>query len=244
MLWAEYALLAAVVALMVWRRLYREFSFLLVYFIVVILSAIVRWCFILAFSARSMPYFYAYWLSEIVTVLAAFAVLYEVFLVRLFPSFHRTPFYRYLFPLLIVLGGVLAGVIFLSAPRHGPNMLSVLVGETSLALNVLQVALLLFFFLVVLFMGAGWEEHEFGIALGYGLYAITRLVTTAIRAKASYGRTSVDQLPTIGYFAALVIWIIYLSRKYQPPDVNIPMEIVQKAQSWEKLLRELTSRRR
>jgi len=242
--WVEFVLLIAVAALMVRRRLYREFSFLFAYFIVVIVGEIVRRSFIVAYSTRSLQYFYAYWLSEALTVLAAFAVLYEVFLVRLFPSFHRTPFYRYLFPLLIVLGGVLAGVIFLSAPRHGPNMLSVLVGETTLALNVLQVALLLFFFLVVLFMGAGWEEHEFGIALGYGLYAITKLVTTAIRAKASYGRTSVDQLPTIGYFAALVIWIIYLSRKYQPPDVNIPMEIVQKAQSWEKLLRELTSRRR
>ena len=156
--WVQFALLTAAAALMVWRRLHREFPFLFAYFIAVILAAVVRWCFILAFSARSMPYFYAYWVSEIVTVFAAFAVLYEVFLVRLFPSFHRTPFYRYLFPLLIVLGGVLGGVIFLSAPRHGPNMLSVLVGETTLALNVLQVALLLFFFLVVLFMGAGWEE--------------------------------------------------------------------------------------
>lgn len=123
-------------------------------------------------------------------------------------------------------------------------MLSVLVGETTLALNVLQVALLLFFSLTVLMMGSGWEEHEFGIVLGFGLYAISQLVTTAVRAKAGYARTNVDQLPVIGYFVALVMWIIYLSRRYSPPDADIPDEIVHKAQSWEKLLRDLTSRRR
>src|SRR5215831_7678017 len=114
MLWAEYALLVAVVAVMLWRHLQREFPFLFVYFIAVILGVVVRRSFIVAFSEHSVPYFYAYWLSEIVALLAAFAVLYEVFLVRLFPSFHSTPFYRYLFPALILLGAILAGVIFLS----------------------------------------------------------------------------------------------------------------------------------
>src|SRR5262249_7289330 len=153
--WVDFALLIAVAALMLWRRLHREFPWLLGYFTIEIVAGIVRRAFIVAFSAYSLQYFYAYLVSEALSALAAFAVMYEIFLVRLFPSFHSTPFYRYLFPLLIVLGAVLAGIIFLSAPRHGPNMLSVLVGETTLALNVLQVALLLFFFLVVLFMGAG-----------------------------------------------------------------------------------------
>jgi hypothetical protein len=242
--WVELVLLIGAMSLMAWRRLYREFPFLFAYFIAEVGAEIVRRGVALAFSTHSMPYFYAYWLSEAFTVLAAFAALYEVFLIRLFPSFHTTPFYRYLFLSLILLGAVLASVMFLSAPGHAANVLSVLVGKTTLALNVLQVALLLFFSLVVLMMGSGWEEHEFGVALGFGLYAISKLVTTAVRAKAGYARTTVDQLPIIGYFVALVVWIIYLSRKYRPPDVDIPVEIVQRAQSWEKLLRNMTGRRR
>jgi hypothetical protein len=243
-LWIGFGLLIAVAALMVVRRLYREFPLLFAYFVVEVIAGIVARSFLLHFSAFSIQYFYAYWLTEALRVLAAFAVLYEVFLIRLFPSFHTTPVYRYLFPAVIILGVVLAVIMFLSAPQHGPNVLSVLVGEITLALNVLQVALLLFFFLIVLVMGRGWEWHEFGIALGYGVYALSKLVTTAVRAKAGYARTSVDQLPTIGYFAALVIWIVYLWRKYKPPDVDIPMEIVHKAQSWDKLLRDVTGRRR
>lgn len=242
--WVDLVLLVGVASLMTWRLLYRGFPFLFAYLLIEIAAEVVRHGVEVTFSQRSMPYFYTYWVSEAFTVLASFAVLYEIFLVRLFPSFQTTPLYRYLFPALILPGAGLTAFIFLSAPGHAPNMLSVLVGRTTLALNVLQVALLLFSFLVVLMMGSGWEEHEFGIALGFGLYGISQLVTTAVRAKAGYAKTNVDQLPIVGYFAALMIWIIYLSRQYRPPDVEVPVEIVDQAQSWAKLLQELTGRRR
>lgn len=229
---------------MIWRRLYRELPALFIYFIVETTAGVVRHAVQSHFSAFSIQYFYAYWLTEAFTVLAAFAALYEIFLIRLFPSFQTTPIYRYLFPTIILLGVLLGIIVFVRAPHHGPNMLSVLVGETTLALNFLEAALLLFFFLVVLIMGRGWEWHEFGIALGFGVYAIVKLITTAVRASAHYGRTSIDQLPLLGYFAALVIWLIYLSREYKPPDVNIPDSLVGKAVSWNKLLRDVTGRRR
>lgn len=242
--WGGFVLLLVAVAVMLGRRLHRHFPALFAYFILVILGEIVRRAFLLLFPVTSLQYFYAYWLTESVTLLAAFAALYEVFLIRLFPSFHTTPVYRYLFPTVIVAGVLLALFVFLAAPRRGPSLLAVLVGETTLALNVLQVALLLFFFVIVLLMGRGWEWHEFGIALGYGVYAISKLITTAVRAKAGYARTAVDQLPVFGYFAALVIWLIYLSREYKRPDIHIPSELVGKAASWNRLLRDVTGRRR
>lgn len=243
-LWVGVALLVAVAALMVWRRLYREFPFLFLYFIVEIAASVVRGGFLIHVSVLSTQYFYAYWLTEAVTVLAAFAVLYEIFLIRMFPSFHTTPIARYLLPSLVLLAIVLAGLIFFAAPHHAPRMLTVVVGETTLALNVLQVALLLFFSVVLVAWGGGWEEHEFGIALGFGIYAITKLVTAAVRAKAGYAPTAIDQLPTIGYFVALVIWVIYLSREYKRPDVNIPVEMVEKVQSWDKALKQIMGKRR
>ena len=242
--WAGYALLVALAVLMIWRRLYREFPFLFAYFVVLMLAAVLRRAFLLYFPVRSFPYFYAYWLSDAVTVAAAFAALYEVFLIRLFPSFHSTPVYKYMFPAAAGLAVLIAVFVFIHAPHHGADMLAVIVGEGNLTLNVLQAALLLFLFLIVLGMGRGWEWHEFGIALGFGVYALTKLITTAIRAKAGYARTSVDQLPVFGYFAALVIWLIYLSRRYKRPDISTPMELVAKAFSWNKLLRDVTGRRR
>lgn len=242
--WAGYALLIAVTAVMIWRRLYREFPLLFAYFTLVVLATILRSAFLVYFPVLSAQYFYAYWVSDAVTVAAAFAALYEVFLIRLFPSFHSTPVYKYMFPAASVLAVLIAVFVFVHVPHHGADTLAVIVGESNLTLNVLQAALLLFFFLIVLGMGRGWEWHEFGIALGFGVYALTKLLTYAVRAKAGYARTSVDQFPVFGYFAALVIWLIYLSRKYERPDINIPMELVAKASSWNKLLRDVTGRRR
>lgn len=242
--WIEFVFLIAVAALMIWRRLYREFPLLFAYFALEICAAIVRRSFVFMYTTRSMPYFYAYWLTEAFTVLASFAVVYEVFLIRMFPSFHTTPIARYLLPSLVLLALVLAGVMFFLAPHHAPKMLTVVVGKTTLALNVLQVALLLFFSVVLVAWGGGWEEHEFGIALGFGIYAITKLVTAAVRAKAGYAPTAIDQLPTIGYFVALVIWAIYLSREYKRPDVEVPVELVEKAQSWDKALKQIMGRKR
>jgi hypothetical protein len=244
--WLEFALLIAATAVMVWRRLYREFPFLLAYFVVVISADIVQRVTIFRFTTHSMSYFYVYWASEAFTVLAAFAVLYEIFLIRMFPTFQTTPFFRYLLPLVILVGFAVALIVFLKAPapRHGPHPLSVFVGQTTLALNFLQVVLLLLFSLILVTLGGGWEEHEYGIVLGYGLNAISKLVTTAVRAKAAYATTAIDQLPVIGYFAALIVWIIYLSRRYRPPDVNISIEVVERVRSWDKLLRDLQGRRR
>lgn len=242
--WVELVLLLAAVALMVWRHLYREFPLFFTYFVLVVAAEALQRALLFVVSPLSIEYFYVYWLTEAVTVAAAFASLYEVFLIRLFPSFHTTPVYKYLFPAIILGAAVLAVFVLFRAPRHGPNLLSVIVGETTLALNFLQAVLLLFFFAIVALMGRGWEWHEFGIALGYGIYAITKLITTAVRAQAGYARTPVDNLPRVGYFAALVIWLIYLSREYKRPDISIPTELVDKALSWNKLLRDVTGRRR
>src|ERR1700746_609388 len=125
--WVEFALVIAVAALMIWRRLYKEFPFLAAYFVVEICIFIVRRGSISMFTARSMPYFYAYWISEAFTVLAAFAVLYEIFLIRMFPSFHSTPIARYLLPSLVLLAVLLASLMFFLAPHHAPRMLTVVV---------------------------------------------------------------------------------------------------------------------
>ncbi|HET9282260.1 MAG TPA: hypothetical protein VFR24_09895 [Candidatus Angelobacter sp.] len=244
--WGGFVLLLAAAALMIWRRLYREFPFLSAYFVAEIATWIVRRGFLVYVSTISIQYFYAYWLSEALIVILSFAVLYEIFLVRMFPAFHTTPFFRYLLPLVILLGFAIAIIIFVTAPAplHGPHPLSVFVGKTTLALNFLQLLLLLFLSVILVTLGGGWEEHEYGITLGYGLYAITKLITTAVRAKAGYATTAVDQLPTIGYLVALVVWIIYLSREYKPPQLNLSMELVEKAQAWDRMLRDLMGRKR
>lgn len=217
-------LLVAVV--MVHRKLTREFPFFFVYLNVVLVTELIRHIFL---HRPWIQYFYAYWGSEAVVVLLSFLVLYEVFLIRLFPGINITPIYRYLVP---ISGAVVAGLtllMFVSAPSGGPSRLAVLVGEFTLALSFCQVAVLAFFCGLMLFMSREWRRHELGIAAGFGVYGAVRLITTVQRAQQHYG--SVQQLPTVAYAVATLIWLFYLSKNDpEPEETVITEEMVQQVE--------------
>ncbi len=210
---AGLPLIAAVMAVMIWRRLYREYPFFFTYLFVVIAAEIVRHA---VLDPRSLQYFYFYWITEGLGVFVAFLVLYEVFLIRLFPGFNITPIYRYLFPIAGLIVVALTAAMFVSAPSHGPSRLAVLVGEFTLALNFLQVSVLVFFSCLLLLMSREWTRYDFGIAFGFGVHASVKLMTTIIRARHGYATTRFDQLPTIAYTIAALIWLFYLSAGTPP----------------------------
>ena len=212
-------LVLAVIAVMIYRKVYREFPFFFGYLLVVLLAEVLRR---IAVRWWQTEFFYVYWISEAVIVFLAFLVLYEVFLIRLFPGFNITPIYRYLFPIAGLIVMVLTVLLFVSAPSRGPGLLAVIVGEFALALSFFQVAVLVFFCGLVLFMSREWPRHAFGIAAGFGIYASVKLIITVVRARHSYAPTAVDQLPTIAYAVAALIWLFYLSRS----DPEPPQEMI------------------
>lgn len=216
----------AVVVVMVVRKLYREFPFFFAYLFVVLIGDVIRLIFL---KGPYIEYFYAYWITEAADVFVAFLVLYEVFLLRLFPGISLTPIYRYLFP---ISGAVVAGLtllMFVSAPSGGPSRLAVLVGEFTLALSFCQVAVLAFFCGLMLFMSREWRRHELGIAAGFGVYGAVKLIITVQRAQQHYG--SVQQLPTVAYVFATLIWLFYLSKSDpEPEETVITEEMVQQVE--------------
>jgi hypothetical protein len=219
-------LLLVVAGVMIYRKLYREFPFFFVYLLAAAANEVIRLIFL---HGPWIQYFYAYWLTEGVDVFLAFLVLYEVFLLRLFPGINITPIYRYLFP---IAGAVVAGLTLLmlaSAPSRGPSRLAVLVGEFTLALSFCQVAVLAFFCGLMLFMSREWRRHELGIAAGFGIYGAVKLITTVQRAQQHYG--SLQQLPTVAYVLATLIWLVYLSKSDpKPEETVITEEMVQQVE--------------
>src|SRR5215831_4752361 len=235
-------LLMVVAGVMVYRRLYREFPFFFTYLLAVIFADLLR--LIVLHVNPGLLYFYVYWITEAVEVLLAFLVLYEVFLIRLFPGFNITPIYRYLFPTAGLIVVVLTVLLFVNAPSRGPSMLAVVVGEFALALSFFQVAVLVFFCGLVLFMSREWTRHDFGIAAGFGVYASVKLIITVVRARHSYAPTAVDQLPTIAYAVAALIWLFYLSRSDpEPPQEIITPQMVDEMDRVHNEVRQLFRRR-
>jgi hypothetical protein len=224
-------IVVAVAIVMVARRLYKEFPFFFIYLIVVVIGDVVREFFTYRYihGYPYIQYFYAYWITEAADVLVAFLVLYEVFLLRLFPGINLTPIYRYLLP---ISGAVVAGLtllMFVSAPSGGPSRLAVLVGEFTLALSFCQVAVLAFFCGLMLFMSREWRRHELGIAAGFGIYGAVKLIITVQRAQQHYG--SLPQLPIAAYAFATLIWLFYLSKSDpEPEETEITEEMVQQVE--------------
>lgn len=220
----DLGLVLGVAALMVYRKLYLQFPFFFVYLFAVVFGEIIRRAFL---RPPALHYFYVYWIVEAVTVFLAFLVLYEVFLLRLFPGFTITPIYRYLFPIAGLMVLALTAILFATAPT-GPEKLAVIVGEFALALSFLQVSVLVFFLVLLLFMSRELNRHDFGIAAGFGIYASVKLIITAIHAGRSYVPKTVDQLPTIAYAIAVLVWLFYLSRTDpEPPEEVITPEMAQ-----------------
>src|SRR5438309_9628449 len=93
--WLSLPLLALLACVMVWRRLHREFPFFFLYVVVAALLGVVRF---VVFKNFPKAYFYVYWWSDFIGVLAALLAIYETFLRRIFPGFAAVRFYRYLFP--------------------------------------------------------------------------------------------------------------------------------------------------
>ena len=217
-------LVVATLVVLIYRRLHRSFPFFFIYLLTVVATEALRH-FLL--HRPPMQYFYTYWATEAVEIFLAFLVLYEVFLLRLFPGFIITPIYRYLFPIAGLMVLALTALLFVTAPS-GPERLAVIVGEFALALSFLQVSVLVFFLALLLFMSRELNRHDFGIAAGFGIYASVKLIITAIHAGRSYVPATIDQLPTIAYAIAVLVWLFYLSRTDpEPPEEVITPEMAQ-----------------
>jgi hypothetical protein len=237
-------LLLTVAGIMMHRRLYREFPFFFTYLTTVVVAELIR--FTLFHLKIVLLYFYIYWATEALEVMLGFLVLYEVFLIRLFPGFNITIIYRRLFPAMAIVVVGLTAWEFFHAPSTGPSRIVAIIGAATLALNFCQVAFLLFFGVLMWFMSREWRRYEVGIAGGFGIHAAVKLLVTSERARHSYFSTSIDQLPTISYLVAIGIWLFYLSRSDpQPEETPITDEMVQEAdRSYQDIVHLLRSKRR
>ncbi|HEV2991037.1 MAG TPA: hypothetical protein VG759_21540 [Candidatus Angelobacter sp.] len=232
----DWPLILVVAGMMVYRRLYREFPFFFTYLITVASADIVR--FMMFKPSMALAYFYAYWVTEAFEVLLGFLVLYEVFLIRLFPQFNVTVIYRWLFP---AMGAIVVGLtvwMFLGAPSTGPSKIVTIIGAATMALNFCQVSFLIFFAGLTVYMQRELGRYEAGIGTGFGIHAAVKLFVTGQWVGRSYASARLDQLPTISYLLAILIWLFFLSKSEpKPEETPITKEMVDQAdEAYDKIL--------
>jgi hypothetical protein len=196
--WMALPSLALLACIMLYRKWQREFPFFLAYIAITDAIGIAR---LLASQIGGKVYYYGYWGSDIAVAVFAFLAAYELFIRRLFPSFYKTGFYRYLFPAAILLITLVAA----STALYGGKLAILVVGVR--VYEFLRGAVLLFFLGLMAFMGRRWSKQEFGIAFGFGLDVSATFAALAILSSNPRGNAFVNRIAVFAYDIACIIWL-------------------------------------
>ena len=207
-------LLILLIACMYWRGLRKAFPCFFLYLFVVLFNSEAL---LLIKSFSLVVHFYAYWVAELATIALSFSVIFEIYRhIGASSSLpvSKTTFFRINVGLLLF-ASIAAALMLHSAPSH-PLIRTVFV--LGAAMRFMQLSFFALLASLSLFYGFFWTNYAFGIALGYGLYALSQLANTLVRASVGIlGNQAYVYATMLAYDCALLIWLAYtLSGKEQP----------------------------
>lgn len=166
-------------------------------------------------------YFYAWRINNAVDIVLAIAILVEIFR-RIFAPYEGIrSMARILFISAVVVLTVTSGVFlfFHHAEYSVPVLTFLMVAERSV--RIFQLGLILALFAITRYLHIRWKNYVFGIALGFGFYAVTVLAVLVVRM--TYGQPVMawsSLLEGTGYCVAVVIWATYV---LQPEAATVPV---------------------
>lgn len=229
-------LLIAVAFVLIRRRLYRELPWFTTYiFYIAVYTAVFYWVFYWVSTTRPrMPLaFYCYWIGNIINQFIAFMVIIEVFrnLVREHDSVRKFGVRA-----LIVIGAVVCLIAILVMPYGSQLEKSTMMRQMAhgmlvlqRSIRIVQIGLLVTIFAFGSYLALSWRNYNFGIALGYGLYASVNLVSSvateylgALRFKDATVANSVTLIDGLAYKLTLVLWMTYLWRADRGQPTQLP----------------------
>lgn len=191
--------------------------------------------------ASPTSYSYTYWVSEAISVLLGFAVIYELFSVVLqrFQGLRQLGMmlFRWAFVVLVMIAIVSANRNDASSPGL---ITAVLVLERSV--RIIQCGLVVFLFMFASTLALSWRHYVFGVALGFGLYAAVELILTSVRVQvgASADQTYIFLKPAAYAFSTL-IWMSYLLNPISQP-VPVRARFNNQVEEWNEAILSLLSR--
>jgi hypothetical protein len=233
-LWfAHPALQVGIATIMVRRGLQRKFKFFFGYILVQLLT------FAIVFPAvwrSSSAIYYLYWGCEVLSVGFGFAVIHEVF-VDVFRAFHTL---RDLGTVLFKWAGLVmllvAGVVSLStnSTQMAPWVQAIITSQR--CVRIIQVGMVLFLLFFSSYVGISRRQHSFGIALGFGVFAVIELVLIASWVGKHLADPWMSIVNMAAYNGSLLVWLGYVTAKAPARDSSA---ILLQPQRWEQSLTDI-----
>jgi hypothetical protein len=210
-LWFAHPVLQTVIAICMFRRgQHRAFKFFFAY----VVTQIISFCLVYySYRYHRQAMFYVSWISTAVSVVLGFKVIHEAFL-DVFRPFHTlrdlgTVLFKWAGLVMLLVAGVVS--ISSNSSDTQPWVQAILTAQR--CVRVIQVGMVLFLLAFARYLGVSRRQHSFGIALGFGGFALVELTLVASWVGDHLGSGAMSLINMGAYNAALLIWLGYTLAK-------------------------------
>jgi hypothetical protein len=207
-LWIAHPVIQTGIAVVMLRRgLYRKFKFFFAYVVTQVL--IFSLLFPSYLKHNYWAFFYLYWFSNAVSAVLGFQVIHEVFL-DVFRPFHTlrdlgTVLFRWAALVMLMAAGVVAASS--DSAEVVPWMQAIITSQR--CLRIVQIGIVLLLLIFARYLGVSRKQQSFGIALGFGSFALVELALLASWVGGHLGRVPANLVNMSAYNASLIIWFGY-----------------------------------
>src|SRR5579863_1667512 len=234
-LWMAHPVLQTGIGIVMLRRgLHRRFKFFFAY--IVTQALIFSLIFPSYLRHNYWAYFYLYWFSQAVSAVLGFQVIHEVFL-DVFRPFHTlrdlgTVLFRWASLVMLMAAGVVA--VSSESKEIVPWMQAIITSQR--CVRIVQVGIVLLLLIFARYLGVSRKQQSFGIALGFGSFALVELALLASWVGGHLGSLAMSLVNMCAYNASLLIWFGYVLAKSPAREGS---SVLLQPQRWEQSLTDI-----
>jgi hypothetical protein len=179
--------------------------------------------------------FYFSWISLAFSAAFGFGVIHEVF-VDVFRSFHTlrdlgTVLFKWAGLVMLLVAGVVS--VSTNSSEMPPWMQAITTAER--CVRMVQVGMVLFLLFFARYMGVSRRQQSFGIALGFGSFAVVELTLIASWVGNHFGNPWMSIVNMVFYNGSLMVWLGYIALRNPVRDANASLQ----TQRWEQSLSDI-----
>jgi hypothetical protein len=206
-LWVAHPILQIAIAVaMLRRRQHREFKFFFAYVVAQIVTFAVVFP---AYLNHISAVFYLSWFSTAISVALGFKVIHEAFL-DVFRPFHTlrdlgTVLFKWAGLVMLLVAGVVS--VSTNSSDNAPWVQAIMTAQR--CVRIIQVGMVLFLLFFARYLGVSRRQHSFGIAMGFGTFAVVELLLIASWAGEHLSNLAMGLINMTAYNATLLIWLGY-----------------------------------
>jgi hypothetical protein len=233
-LWIAHPILQTAIAVAVYRSgRYRQFKYFFAYIATQMISFVVIFP---TYRYNPGACFYLGWISTAISVALGFEVIHEAFL-DVFRPFHTlrdlgTVLFKWAGLVMLLVAGVVS--VSTNSSDVAPWIQAILAAQR--CVRIIQVGMVLFLLFFARYLGASRRQYSFGVALGFGFFAMVELSLVASWVGNHLNNLSIGLINMAAYNCALLIWLGYTLAK--APVREAPVSLL-RPQRWEQSLTDI-----